>query len=149
MFPVHHGFLRRNTTPVSITTFSGSFKLFLETCSSLHGTTNMSSIDYQAFHFLNLSQQLQKKACGLETRTAFLRFKALFGVVPLVCEQIWKKIKHDVPQKGKPVHLLFALLKLKTYANDSICATICSCDEKTFRKWCWPFVFVISRLQNV
>lgn len=99
--------------------------------------------------FFRISQNFQSKACGLQCRKALLRFKTLFGVVPLVCAWLWTKLSENLPSKGQPVYLLYALLKLKTYASDSVCAIISSCDEKTFRRWCWPFIHALSRLSNV
>lgn len=102
-----------------------------------------------AISFLQCSQNLQKKASGLNSQTAFIRFKCLFGVTPLVCEKVWVKLYPSLSSGSQPHHLLWAVLKLKTYATDNVCTVICTCSKKTFLKWTWRFIDKLSQLENV
>ena len=59
----------------------------------------------------------------------------------------------SMPNGVHPHHLLWALMFLKLYCAESVLCMLASGengqvpDEKTFRKWCWLFVEVISDLQ--
>jgi len=86
-------------------------------------------------------------------RTRFLSF---FGVDPAVVVEIWDLIEVPFFDSGdlshaKPEHLLWALLFLKKYGDESEMATIAggdiAVDEKTFRKWSRIFVERIASLK--
>lgn len=106
-------------------------------------------LEFDALHFLRISQNSQTKACGLPCRKAFLRFTALLCVLSPVCARLRTKLSEKLPPKGQPLHFLYILVKLQTYANDSVYAIISSCDEKMYHKWCWRFIIALSRLSNV
>jgi hypothetical protein len=81
------------------------------------------------------------------------RFTAMFGIMPVVCVDIWCRLGNDTETLDKnganPVHLLWALMLLKLYATEVVLAvTIAGCDEKTFRKWSWHFVRGLADLEG-
>lgn len=51
------------------------------------------------------------------------------------------------PELIRPSHLLWALLKLKTYCTEEVCCSIITCDSKTCPKWMWTYVKLLSELQ--
>ena len=71
-----------------------------------------------------------------------------------VVESIWNRLDpfatiKPIHKGVKPVHLLWALLFMKVYAEESIHAGLVGgVDEKTFRKWVWIFVQEISYLED-
>lgn len=75
------------------------------------------------------------------------RFRAFFGTTSAVCARIWHCI--NIPRNAQPRHLLFSLLFLKMYGNEHQHASICSVDEKTFRKWAWYYVEQMAAMQVV
>lgn len=82
------------------------------------------------------------------SRAVFLRrFKGFFGAPPVVISTMWGRLTH--PERALPCHLLWALLFLKSYANEHQCAALCAVDEKTYRKWSWLFVRLMARAQIV
>lgn len=77
------------------------------------------------------------------------RFVAMFGVTHTICSEIWNAIQYNLPNGKSPAHLLWALLFLKNYSIEEINCAILKCDEKTFRKWVWIVIDIISRLRWV
>lgn len=69
------------------------------------------------------------------------RFKCLFGVSPWLVSIIWKRVFCENPPVTevtlRPIHLLWSLLFLKTYASETLIASYIGKDEKTFRKYNW------------
>lgn len=79
------------------------------------------------------------------------RFRANFGVSPIVCEKLWKLLIEfeDVEgesNKCKPTHVLYALLFLKVYVPEPQLRSIHGKDEKHFRMWTWKMLEHISNL---
>jgi hypothetical protein len=71
------------------------------------------------------------------------RWMSFFGVQPEVCEEVWRYLNADEPedQSAETVHLLWALLLVKTYGTEAVLAGICGgCHEETFSKWAWHFL---------
>ena len=80
--------------------------------------------------------------------TSLRRFKAVFGISPDLALLVWNdNMPH--PFGATPKHLLWALLFLKLYSSESTHAILANCDEKTFRKWSWVFVKLISQSSKV
>ena len=86
------------------------------------------------------------------------RFLSFFGVDPAVVVEVWNLIEVPFFDQGgdlshaKPEHLLWALLFLKKYGDESEMAALCGAakgavDEKTFRKWSHIFVRRIAALK--
>ncbi len=83
--------------------------------------------------------------------TSRRRFRATFGQSPIICSIIWDKIeeaRQTMPQGAKTIHLLWAMMFVKLYCCEEVNASLAGCHEKTFRKWCWLFVFAISDLEG-
>jgi len=86
------------------------------------------------------------------------RWMSFYGVSPTVCFDLWNQLCVPVdPPSGhelcsaKPEHLLWALLWLKVYGNETELARLCGAtggaiDEKTFWKWTRIFVTRIAYL---
>lgn len=80
------------------------------------------------------------------------RFVSHFGTTPLICQCLWAfliQFKVGIPKGGRPYHLLWALLFMKLYASEQVLANMVGTTPKTFRKWIWPFVAAIARLEPI
>lgn len=77
------------------------------------------------------------------------RFRSFFGVSPLVASACWDLLEGKIPTGAKPVHLLWALCFLKKYDTESGNRGIMHVDEKTYRKWVWILVELLSELDVV
>jgi hypothetical protein len=84
----------------------------------------------------------------LAQRTVVARFHSLFGTSPILCTHLWGRLDLHVEilRAARAKHLLWALLFLQHYASNTLHTTIAGADEKTFRKWVWMFVVIISNL---
>lgn len=78
------------------------------------------------------------------------RFRSIFGTDPRIVADIWNRIQpwRTISSVAKPHHLLWALLFMKSYATESLCAAMCGVTEKTFRKWQFIFCEAISNLKD-
>ncbi|KAG9407624.1 hypothetical protein AC1031_002342 [Aphanomyces cochlioides] len=77
------------------------------------------------------------------------RFYAMFGISAELCYAIWQALEDKRPPNSDVKHLLWRLMFLKVYGSESVHATIAGTDEKTFRKWCWLYVALISELDII
>ena len=87
------------------------------------------------------------------------RWLSFFGVDPAVVVELWDMIEVPFFDPGgelshaQPKHLLWALLFLRKYGDESEMAALCgdfnsgAIDEKTFRKWRTIFVKRIASLK--
>ena len=85
------------------------------------------------------------------------RFLSFFGVDPAVVVEVWDLIQVPFIDDGDlsgadPKHLLWALLFLRKYGDESEMAALVgkdgkAVDEKTFRKWSKIFVHHIADLR--
>ena len=82
-------------------------------------------------------------------KTQERRFKKVFGVSAATCARLWNLCLPSLPSCALPIHLLWALYWLKQYSLEEVNAAFVSCDEKTFRKWCWIVVEELSNLDLV
>jgi hypothetical protein len=82
-------------------------------------------------------------------RTGDRRFRAMFGCLPGHCAILWNTINDEHPIGGEPKHLLYALMFLKVYGTEHVHSSIAKCDEKTFRKWAWAYVELLSNMDIV
>lgn len=65
-------------------------------------------------------------------------FRSQFGVSWHVCEVVWNMLDlHQRDEKREPKHLLWALLFVKVYGNESTHSKMVGTTSKTFRKWAW------------
>ena len=78
-------------------------------------------------------------------------YKSNFGISLSVVFQLWNILVHKalVPDKGRPVHLYWALSYLKLYETETVFSVMFSVSEKTFKKWVLKFVVAISEIDNV
>ena len=104
---------------------------------------------YDEDEFMERGREIFLRNKGGAKETDHRRFKVTFGTTPTICTIIWDLLltTDNMPQKGRPEHLLWALLFLHLYCAESVHATLTGHDEKTFRKWSWTFVRAISYLQ--
>ena len=77
------------------------------------------------------------------------RFRSLFGISPLVCVHLWTLLYPQISKRTEPRHLLWALLFLKSYANEVVLSAMTGADEKTQRHWIWTITRAIASLRIV
>ena len=99
--------------------------------------------------FLNAAKDVIKSAAGVSLFTETQRFKSLFGISPLVCSKAWNLLRATIDDSSRPVHFLWALLFLKTYATNKVLRALTRSDEKTLRKWTWYFIEKLSAVPIV
>jgi hypothetical protein len=85
----------------------------------------------------------------LSLKTKERRFKEHFGIKPEMCASLWALCLPFLPVDASPMHLLWTLYFLKQYNTECVNAAFSNCDEKTFRKWCWIMIGVLSSLDLV
>jgi hypothetical protein len=87
-----------------------------------------------------------------EQKDAFKRrWASHFAVDPVVVSEAWKRLVPDLEKEkySEPKHLLWAILFLTQYTNESDLAGKCGAiHEDTFRKWAWFFVEKLSSLES-
>lgn len=83
------------------------------------------------------------------------KFRALFGCSVAVAKVIWDLLNEEdlVPQGGKLIHLLWALLFVKVYPTEETLTSLCGDttgepERKTVRKWINLFMESISYLTD-
>lgn len=99
-------------------------------------------------YFMEVSFQITGHSYAVQTFSSKRKFRAFFGVDPVTCVNIWELIVEDAPSGCIPKFLLFGLLFLKTYSCEHVNAAICSVTEKTFRRWSWVIVDLLSNLSD-
>ena len=83
------------------------------------------------------------------SRTLARRFRAYFGTSPKVCCFLWTLIEDEIPKNEAPIHLLWNFMFLKIYSSENVHASVAGVDEKTFRKYSWDIIKLISDLKFV
>ena len=89
---------------------------------------------------------------GFKTRSLnfdYRKFRGLFSVSPKVCSDVWEKVYLNIDSGAEPKHLLWGFLFLKVYSTEHVHCSIVGTSPKTFRKWSWYFVHVVSDLKVV
>ena len=106
--------------------------------------------DGRASSFLLHGLMLVKSPIHSSQTVSLRRFRANFGVSPIVCEKLWYLLIkfEDVAERSRctPTHLLYALLFLKTYGTEAQLKAVHGRDEKSFRNWTWTMLEHISNL---
>ena len=97
--------------------------------------------------FLSLGLQVLGRTVLPCSATNERRYRGAFGASPRISSLIWTMLRH--PIGGELIHLLMAFHFLKCYATETIQAALFKVDEKTFRKWQWMYVRLLSTLNNV
>lgn len=109
-------------------------------------TCSMAPIEVPSAEFCAIGCGILNQAHGLSFRSTLKRYRALFGVSPHTASKLWALLLGSIPEKSNPEHLLWALMRLKTYATDAVCTALVQVDGKTFRKWSWIFIKSLSNL---
>ena len=97
-------------------------------------------------HFYVLANQICKNA-NFEQRQRFSNgsvFVQHFGASAAVCSDVWRYA--TLVPGTRPVHILWALLFMKTYLTETILCSIVGVTVKTFRKWIWPVIRSIAAM---
>jgi len=63
------------------------------------------------------------------------KFREHFGCYPSVCCRLWNKLRPNISNGSRKIHMLFSLLFLKVYGTEGVLSSIAGVTEKTFRKW--------------
>ena len=71
-------------------------------------------------------------------------FRALFGVSPTVCVDMWQR--SNMGEYLEPKHLLWGLLFLKVYTTETPLCALVGVTRKTYRKWVWEAVRRMSEV---
>ena len=111
-------------------------------------------LDYPATCFLKIGCEMMGwRSSPMLSTTTHRRFWSAFGLTANLCKCLWNLIGEIADQtslvQARPKHLLWALFFLKQYSSSEINSGISGSDEKTFRKWSWCFVKLISELNLV
>ena len=106
--------------------------------------------------FQELGASILRKRIS-ETETFRRLWANKFGASPSMCSILWVRLEdereHEMPNNPQPKHLLWALMLLRTYADEPDMAKDAGgedggrVDPKTFRKWSWHFVRGLSFLE--
>ncbi|KDO22032.1 hypothetical protein SPRG_12241 [Saprolegnia parasitica CBS 223.65] len=105
----------------------------------------MASIDT----FWTLGLAIAKHGLSQSTNIGMRRFRGLFGVGPDVCLKLWDATAQVRPTDTSPVHLLWMLLFLKGYRTEAETHALIGADEKTLRKWLWPWIETVAKLEII
>ena len=89
--------------------------------------------DLMRFHSRNLIDPHNRMSRKALDRT----YVSFFGVCPEVTGVIWALIKSKLTKKLKPKHLLWSLMFLKQYSNETVLCALANTTPKTLRKWVW------------
>lgn len=104
---------------------------------------------YSPRYFQNMAAKILNKNSYTYSKISCRQEKELFGVSSLVCYSIWEAIYEGLDDCSKPEHLFWALIFLKTYSSENTHSIIAGCSPRTFRKWSWEFIGLISNLNTV
>ena len=77
------------------------------------------------------------------------RFITFFGASNEIIFNLWNLMCDNISDVRNPMYLMWTMMFIKQYNKESTYASICGCTEKTFRKWVWIYLKVISRLDLV
>lgn len=109
----------------------------------------MSHVHVPPSEFCALGFTIIGNANVLSVPNFIRRYKALFGVSPLLASTLWDLLSLHVPSKEMLLHLFWALLRLNTYATDRVCVALVKVNLNTFRKWSWALVCALAELNRV
>ena len=106
----------------------------------------------EEFHLLGFSI-INKPSIG-SLNTQFRQFKGFFGLDWMVCAKLWLLLMPLLCDENynacgaKPKHLLWMLMFLKLYdTEDILSSNVGGVDEKTYRKWVWQLIDLVSYLE--
>ena len=107
---------------------------------------------YSADDFLLLSRSITNRTQSRSTSVR--KYKSHFGIDPSVTSEAWNLIfverSHRIATHLliQPIHFLWTLLFLKTYATVDVLASLTGSDAKTIRKYMWPVLDIIFRSRH-
>jgi hypothetical protein len=104
----------------------------------------VSSIDFRDVGYANSNRRAERSDIIYDRM-----FRSFFGTSPEICSDLWTLLHEVHPDGDNPIHLLYALLFLKSYNTEYQKSCTCGCDPKTFRKWCWIYVELMGSLEIV
>ncbi len=91
--------------------------------------------------------------CSNVARTTNIwRYRANFGVSPLVCSIMWSLLVEFLPEivaKASHDHFLWACIMLKTYATKNDMTSKLGGNNEKVSKWDWKLVECIGELAEV
>jgi hypothetical protein len=108
------------------------------------------SVDLLSAELESLGHCMRRGKPGSATGTSDRRFRAWFGVSPMVAAKCWLLLVKDPDFENSTrskEHRLWALMLMKDYGNIESLAANASVDEKTFSRHAWHYVDLISDLQ--
>ena len=87
----------------------------------------------------------------IRTQTRMRSFLAMFGINPFHMLLIWRKLREHrhLPRGALPMHMLWALMFLKTNCGEAMLEKVVQATAKTIRKWKWKFVIAIGNLKRI
>jgi hypothetical protein len=105
-----------------------------------------------AVAFEQLGAKLMGRSVAKALTTRSRNFVAWFHARPREVAITWNLLcleghLDDLgPNSVNPDHLLWALMFMKLYTNETVLASVAGCTEKTFRKWAWFYTEAIAKL---
>ena len=75
-------------------------------------------------------------------------FRSLFGTIPEVCAAVWNRLVFDEGSGVRPVHLLWSLMFMKSYAKEALLCRIAGVSRSTYRKFVWLIIPRIAQLKS-
>ena len=99
--------------------------------------------------FLRCAKAILSRGHGMRSESNLRSFYSFFGVSPLVCAIIWRKLGPAMKERAKPWHFLWCLMFLNVYANEHAHGALAKTTEPTFRSWSWRFVKLIAEMDIV
>jgi membrane protein YqaA with SNARE-associated domain len=115
---------------------------------SFSGSYSSSAISQQS---TMLATTTKKQEANNKLQHQYGYYQSLFGCSPEITAEIWYRVaphggETSLTKGAEPRHLLWALLFMKLYANDTaLCAMVGGVDIKTFRFWTRYFIGKMSR----
>ena len=100
----------------------------------------------QSFFTLGMSYMNRKPIFDGESER---RFRSTFGTTPNIINQIWHRIEPLLASESRHRHLLWALMFLKLYKNESASSGMMGgVSEKTFRHHVWIVLAAIDKIKS-
>lgn len=102
--------------------------------------------------FEQLGAKLVRKPVAAALTSRRRNFVAFFHARPREVAITWNLLcleghLDDLgPNSVNPEHLLWALMFMKVYSNETVLSSVAGCSEKTFRKWVWFYMEAIAKL---
>ena len=95
------------------------------------------------YTFLRIAQSLVGGRHGwIDSRER--DFRAMFGISVGSAVFIWNLLHFDSIPKLRPKHFLWGQMTLKLYTNQTVMASIAKATRKTFRKWAYRSIRILS-----